>query len=412
MEIGPILRALFYNKSRFWLIAVEIALTLAVVVNCLNMIYDLRGKLDRPSGIDEENVLVIVSKPFAPEFKKIDYARASYREDLRMLRALPGVRAASSMSGVPLSGSGSSSSRRIPGTETLYWVPIFWADEGAIDSLGVELLAGRDFVAEDFPPVQDEEEEDEEPDEAEPLVRNVLISQGLADRMFPDGDALGARIENSDSTVIDTIVGIVEMHGPWPMSRAYDRAMLVPNEPWSRRRARFFAHAEPGMVNSLHATIEKELLALNEGRILTVKTLGEIERESFADLLAVNKLLGSVSFLLVAVTCLGVIGLTSFSVTQRTRQIGTRRALGATRLAILRLFLVENWILTGIGLALGLVFTYGLNYVLAEVANVAMLSIPLLVGCMALIWLVGLLAALAPALRGATVPPVVATRTV
>ena len=75
--------------------------------------------------------------------------------------------------------------------------------------------------------------------------------------------------------------------------------------------------------------------------------------------IATVRLLGGLSVLLVVVTSLGIIGLTSFSVTQRTHEIGTRRALGATRPAILRYFLVENWIVTSSGWSWACVLTYG-----------------------------------------------------
>jgi putative ABC transport system permease protein len=112
------------------------------------------------------------------------------------------------------------------------------------------------------------------------------------------------------------------------------------------------------------------------------------------------------------VTSLGIIGLTSFSVTQRTREIGTRRALGATRLAILRYFLVENWVTTTVGLGLGVGFTYGLNFALANLADVPRIDLPTIGLGMVALWAMGLVAALAPAVRGTTVQPVVATRSI
>ncbi len=90
--------------------------TLAVVANCLNMIADERARIGRPTGMDEEHLLVVQSEPFAPEFENETYVRASYDEDLRVLRALPGVRAATASHQIPLSGSGSNNSRRPTGT--------------------------------------------------------------------------------------------------------------------------------------------------------------------------------------------------------------------------------------------------------------------------------------------------------
>jgi len=116
--------------------------------------------------------------------------------------------------------------------------------------------------------------------------------------------------------------------------------------------------------------------------------------------------------LLFGVTSLGIVGLTSFSVTQRYRQIGTRRALGATRAAILRYFLVENWVITGLGLAIGLALSFALNQVLVSIADAPRLEWGLLASSLFLFWLVGLMAALLPAMRGMKISPVIATRTV
>jgi putative ABC transport system permease protein len=99
-------------------------------------------------------------------------------------------------------------------------------------------------------------------------------------------------------------------------------------------------------------------------------------------------------------------------VTQRTRQIGTRRALGATKVDIVRYFLVENWLITGFGLAFGVAATYGLNYLLVHVAEIPKMDPWLLVGGVLALWLTGVLAALVPALRATSVAPEVATRTV
>jgi putative ABC transport system permease protein len=413
MEIGPILRSLFHHKTRFWLIVLEIALTLAIVANCLNMIFDERAEMLRPTGMDEENLLVAISEPFAPEFEDEDFVRASYQDDLRMMRALPGVRSASGIHAIPLSGGGSATGRRATGTDIdTLTAPYFVVGTDVLQTLGVELAEGRDFIESDWPdPAEEDEAADEE--EAEPDLTNVILTREMADVLFPDGGALGGTIEDKGGSSIDTVVGIVDvMHGSWPTSSVAERVMLYPGEPWNMRRARYMIRTEPGMVEELYTTLETKLVALNEGRLVKVQTLKEYKDDTYRDVTAVTQMLGGLSVLLVVVTSLGIIGLTSFSVTQRTREIGTRRALGATRLAILRYFLLENWIITGMGLTLGIALTVGLNLALAHWSDVRTINAPIVGGGMVLIWCVGLLAALVPAMRGTTVPPVIATRSV
>ena len=115
---------------------------------------------------------------------------------------------------------------------------------------------------------------------------------------------------------------------------------------------------------------------------------------------------------LLLITSFGIVGLASFNVRQRTRQIGTRRALGATKADIVRYFLVENFLIATAGVLLGAVLTVAFNVVLVQqlqVAKVHWLAIPL---GMAALWLLGLLAVLGPARKASAVPPAVATRTV
>ena len=151
MHFGPIFRSLMHNKSRFWLIALEVALTLAIVVNCINMMIDIRYEYVKPSGYDEENIVVVYTTPFAPEFKEEEFVDQVRLSDLDRLRAMPGVIAAAGFHQIPLSGSGSSTGRKALGTEmdTLS-SPYYSVTDGALETLGVELIAGRNFEPGDW----------------------------------------------------------------------------------------------------------------------------------------------------------------------------------------------------------------------------------------------------------------------
>jgi putative ABC transport system permease protein len=115
---------------------------------------------------------------------------------------------------------------------------------------------------------------------------------------------------------------------------------------------------------------------------------------------------------LLGVTALGIVGLASFWVSQRRKQIGVRRALGATRGDILRYFQTENFLIVTFGIALGVVLAIGINLSLMKVFEVSHLPLWYLPVGAIVLWLLGQLAVLAPALRAAAVPPVVATRSV
>src|SRR5258708_18195541 len=108
MEFGPIIRALKRNKVRFLLIVVQIAITLAVVTNAITMIREESVKMMKTSGFDDENIVWVRTKPFAPGFTDQPYRIAAVNADLRAIKATPGVVAVANTNFLPWQGGGSS----------------------------------------------------------------------------------------------------------------------------------------------------------------------------------------------------------------------------------------------------------------------------------------------------------------
>jgi putative ABC transport system permease protein len=162
----------------------------------------------------------------------------------------------------------------------------------------------------------------------------------------------------------------------------------------------------------LKAAVDK-MKAINPHRvILKQRPWDEVRSNFFQNDRAMAGLLVGVCIALLVVTALGIVGLGSFWVAQRRRQIGVRRALGATRSNILHYFQTENFLLATIGIVLGMVLAYGINLMLMvhyELPRLPAIYFP--VGALSL-WVIGQLAVLGPAMRAAAVPPVVATRSV
>ena len=411
MELGPIFRALMHNKSRFWLVTLEIALTVAIVANCVNMMMDYRREFLRPTGIDEENILVVSTRPFGDAFKEDEFLDAVEEQDVAALQALPGVAHAAGFHAIPLSGGGSATGRIAVGSELQDTpTPYYVVTADAVSTLGVNLIEGRDFVQADF----DEAARNADiEDETAVLHSNIIVTKSWADAIYPDGDALGKQVQNTEGQRLNTIVGIMElMHGSWPRWEHGDKVVLFPGRPGRQSRMRYLVRTEPGAMDSVFNTAQEAVRAVNDERVIEAETLTEFKRDNYEDSIALIKMLGAVIFLLVFITSLGIVGLTSFSVTQRTRQIGTRRALGATRGDILRYFLVENWLITGIGLGIGILLTLGLNYALVNIADAPKMDWILFGAGAVGLWVTGILAALAPAYRATTVSPEIATRTV
>ncbi len=151
---------------------------------------------------------------------------------------------------------------------------------------------------------------------------------------------------------------------------------------------------------------------VNGNRTYRVRTIPDVKRQFLGSQTLLVRLLSLVIVVLLFVTGLGIMGLTSFSVAERTRQIGTRRALGAGRADILRHFLLENWITTTVGIVLGVALAVGLNLTLLKQVDGPKITAGLLATGALLLWAAGLLATLWPALRGARVMPAEATRNI
>jgi putative ABC transport system permease protein len=401
MELGSILKGMTRNWVGPMLVALQVGITMAVMTNSVFVIKERMDVMARATGVDEANLGQLGMFAYADKF---DW-QGELRADLEALNSHPGVRAAGTINSLPGSGSGWSSTWLVEAgkPETAVQSAMYMVDERGLETLGVELTEGRWF--------RQEEIIDVDPTGFEGFFPGVILTESLAQRMFPDG-ALG-RIVHTESGDQAPVVGIVRrMAVPWPQYLEWEDSTLLPGR--LAGPALFYAvRAEPGALERVLPEVEELLAARTTGRtILKPRTHREIVAEEFSDERATVRILVVIMILLVLLTGLGIVGLASFNVRRRTRQIGTRRALGATRSDILKYFLSENAVLTGVGLIIGVVLTYALNVFLAEQFNVA--RVPgawLILGMVALLAL-GQLAVLGPARAATRIPPAVATRTV
>ena len=403
MELGPIWRALMRNKTGAILIALQIALTMAIMVNAISIMQERAQVMARPSGIDEHNIFHVVSVGFAETFNE----RVTIEEDLAALRALPGVVNAIQTNSVPLSGGGWSMGLQTePGAEIdATSVALYFVDENAIETFGLELVAGENFSATD---IQWRERADTSwPDK-------TVVTRAMAEALFPDDPmtALGATVYINDDEPL-TITGIIErMQAPWNGWDGVERTMLVPTHTLFGA-TRYIIRTAPGMRDELMPQVEQLLAERNKERIVRgMRTMDETRERSYRADASMIKMLTFTIVLLVAVTSLGIVGLASFSVNRRTKQIGTRRALGATRTAIVRYFMTENLLISLVGVALGAMLSVGLNMLLVETFSLSRIAWYLVPAAMLLLLLVGQAAVLGPARKASSVPPAVATRTV
>lgn len=403
MEIRPIFSALMRSKVSMILIGLQVALTLAIVCNALFIISQRLERMHRPSGMNEADTFLIGSSGFGQGYD----VRAVQQADLAMLRQLPGVAAVTSTNSAPLTTGGWSTGINLtPQQKTSSAnTTIYLVDSHVLDALGAKLVAGRTFKPEEVEPRNQGER-------LQPKV--IMITQALADRLFPDGNALGKQVYMDENSPQSTIVGIIErLQQPWPDSSTIENATLIPAFMPYGNFTRYLVRADAGRRDEVMKMVEQKLAEANPSRIVgRVRSFEQVRHDAYADDRAMAIILGAVIVALLGVTALGIVGMASFWVAQRTRQIGTRRALGATKFDILRYFQTENFIITTLGLVVGGILAYAFSLWLMHAYQSPRLPwyyVP--VGFLSL-WALGQLAVLGPALRASRVPPAVATRSV
>lgn len=402
MGIRPMIAAMLRNKTGPLLVALQIAVTLAIVINSLFIIVQRIDKMNRDPGIDIDNVIVAYVRGFGADFDVAD----SVTNDIDLIKSIPGVVAATVSNHAPLSGSGSGTGLRTVADETVEPIGTAryrWSEEG-LAALGVELSRGRNFLPEEVDFIR--------PDSDPPTPPSVLVTQELADQLFGEEDALGKPVYWG-SMESSTIVGIIgHMHGSWVNWDKLGNVVIQPGKPLFTTN-NYLIRVEPGMRDELIPVIEQKLGESNRQRVVkSVRSLEEMAANSYRRDRGMAIILTIVISLLIGLMVLVIAGLSSFHVAQRTRQIGTRRALGATRAHIIREFLLENWLISVAGAALGAVLTVAVAYWLEISFQLPRLDWRYLPAGVLVLWVVSSLAVFEPARRAAAVPPAVATRSV
>ncbi len=419
MDIRPILSALRRHKAGTVLITLQIALTLALVCNTLFIASGRMDKIARPSGMDESDLLLVatsrtgINSDTGAGKAKLD---ADIQGDLAALRQLPDVADAYETNSLPLSNINWSLGLRLsPDSRGGTPGGFFNADEHTLATLGLRLIAGRNFRAGEVSGQGGKSV-------LEPPL--IIITRHMADELFPKGDALGKQVYFAGgATKPSTIIGLVERMQSANSQAVLDKytwnSILIPLRLIDGARY-YVVRAKAGRLDAAMHGVPAALYAQDPQRVIPdgerenagVRSFAQIRAQAYQGDRALTLLLAVISAILLVVTAAGIVGLTSFWVGQRRKQIGVRRALGATRRDILNYFLTENLLISVGGVVIGALLAVGLN--LWMVTQFEMTRLPLLwvgVGVVALL-LLGQGAVLAPAVRASRVSPVEATRSV
>jgi len=404
LDVRPILSALLRSRTGAVLVALQVAIALAVLVNALYIVVQRVQKIHRPTGIDEQNIVVIDSSGFTQRFEET----STVHEDLAYLRGVSGVIVAAASNSIPLS-SGGDNDQLVTQPEahrTEYYNQIE-IDEQGLDALGLHLVGGRNFRREEIQPPLTRTD-------ATRFVPQIIVSRGLGEHLFGRQDPLGKTVYDAFNHSA-TIIGVVDpVIGCYTDAEHPDWVYFVPRLPATFIGGlHYIVRTRPGQRDAVMSIVESHLARSNPDRVINfVRPFTYFKNLSYLWDSAMEIYLLTVTGLVVAVTCLGVFALATFNVSTRTKQIGTRRAVGARRRDILRYFLVENGLITGAGILIGCTLALAAGYWLSVHYALPRLNLYYLVGGVLALWGTGQLAAWQPARRAAAVPPSVATRTV
>lgn len=404
MEIVPILSALRRNKVGAVLVTLQIALTLAVVSNALSIIQHDMAAMHRPSGLDEANIVTLqnhwVGQP--------ENLRGNIDADLAALRSMPGVVDAEATNSYPLLGGGWSWGIRLkPDQQNGGTAPttLYFEDEHGLNALGLKLTAGRWFSSTEIDEMHMNDRKD---------PPSAVLTAELAKKLFPTGNPVQQVIYLTGNDPVH-IVGIVERaQTPWPGlgfgSGFAEFSTFLPLQ-FVNNGISYLVRTRPGQQAAVMRAIPDRLYQVTRQRVIDrVMPFSQTRSGAYQVQQSDSWLLGAVSGLLLAITAFGTIGLTTYWVGQRRRQIGMRRALGARRIDILRYFHLENLLIAGTGALLGIAGGLGANLWMASHMGTTRMSV-IYIGIGAVIVLaLSQLAVLWPALRAASTPPSLATR--
>lgn len=391
------------NRIRGVLVVSELAIAVVLLVGAGLLIQSLWRLRQVSPGFDSQNLLTFVVG--IPEVKYPTEKQAQFYHDLvARIESLPGVRSASAVIPLPLSGDLFRISFETEGR------PVAKGDQPSADffaigddyfkTLGVSMLKGRDF--------------NERDNKQAPGV--IIVNQAFARKFFPNEDPIGKRIKPGISTDTDEpamreIVGVVSDVRNRNLSSELRTGYFVPAAqiPFNQMTMVVRTTNDP---HSLITAVQNEVHSMDkELPVFSVKTMDEYIAATVAAPRFNTTLLVIFAAVALVLTIVGLYGVMSYSVAQRTNEIGLRMALGAQTRDVLRLIVSQGLKLVFVGLAIGLLGAFALTRVIESLLFGVTTKDPITFASVAvLLAFVALLACYIPARRAARVDPMEALR--
>ncbi|MGO9542301.1 MAG: ABC transporter permease [Terriglobales bacterium] len=383
------------GRTRSALVIVEVGLSLVLLVGAGLLVKSFARLMDVNPGFDPDHLLTF--NLALPSSTDSAHQFAFYQQVAQRLQALPGVRAVGAVSRLPLAGGNSSRSFNTPGDDKDYSADIRVSTPDYFRTMGIPLLKGRSFSESDVGSA----------------VNVAVINNALAHAVFPGQDPIGKQLTNfgPDNLTLQIVgvVGNVRHVGldREPRSEIYQ---LLGQAQWP---SMFMAiRSATSDATSITSAAQNAVWSVNKDvPLATIRTMQDlisnsVLRRRFSMLLLT--IFATVAMLLAAI---GLYGVMSYSVAQRTKEIGIRMALGARRSDVIALVVKQGMALVLTGIVGGGILSLAMTRMIAGMLFGITATDPLtFVGVAALLAAVAFLANYLPARRGASVDPMVALR--
>ena len=404
LHIKPIISSLLRSKSGPILLFVQMVLSVAIIANASFIINERLQLMNRDSGIDETQVITFRVNNFDDSVDPI----VQNKRDQQLIRDLPNVIGVTSTNMFPLSGGGWSTGlvdKPDPNAEGVKRTPQsaqYMAGPDFVKTLGLKIIEGRNFYPEEIL------------DDRKSTSVKVLVTKSIADAFWEGESAVGQVLYHGSEDPIE-VIGVVEkLQGAWVHSDILDNSFLFNQDYGSmNQNSMYMVRANAADIPELKQQIKDVLLAENPDRVFPhFETVRELKDMSYQNDALMVTILTIVIVLLLLVSALGLSGMVMFNVQRRTKQIGTRRALGARKIDIINQFLVENYIICFAAGVLGGLLAMQLGRQLMKHYDLPMLDISYTFATVLGLFIVTTVAVLLPARKAATISPATATRSV
>ena len=390
------------RSFRGWLVVAELALAMVLLVAAGLLVRSFNKLTAVDLGFDRENVLTTrISLPRS-KYKQPAQVLAFQQELLQKVKALPGVRDAGSISHTPLNG---------------FSLIVYTAIEGQppIDkkdpAIGVGSVSPDYFQTMRIPLVSGRQLDERDGAETQKVA---LVNQAFVQRFFPRGDVLGKRVGfgcEEKEGLCRTIVGVVGNIRQESLTNDVSAELYLPHAQMPLNSMTLFVRTTSDPL-SLVSAVRNQVLTVDQNQpIYDVKTLGQRVSDATAVSRSLTVMFSAFALLALVLALVGIYGIVSYAVTQRTQEIGIRMALGARAVDILQLIVRHGLVLVLTGVAIGVAGAFALTrFLVTLLFGITPTDTLTFVVVSGIFFLIAMFASLIPARRATKVDPLIALR--